>query len=156
MVILTQASQVENGDNLNLIIIGVILTILIIASIANKFKKAKNNQDGDTIEAIKETFTALFTEERFFVLADQCIEDSLNVLVKGSTKEQFIEDIKDNFCDALFNFIQTEYPAYKVVCSRDNIEKLADAILDNIGFNNEKIDTLYQEQIDKLNEVNED
>lgn len=152
------------GENTKIIVVGVIVAVLVCCYLFNKFKAIKNQttENGENggigagVEAAKNLITSIFSEERFQTLTEQCIADSVNALVKGSTKEQFVENIKDNICDALFNFIQTEYPKYTIICSRENIEKLADAVLDMTGFDDEKIGAAYEEQINKLNQKDDE
>lgn len=146
------------GDNFSYILTGVVLALLFATYFFNKFKaaKEKNGPDGTTMSAVQEVVNSMFSEERFKVLVEQCVNNALDLLVKGSTKEQFLESIKDNICDSIYNFVETEYPMYTVICSRENIEELADAILDNFGFDEEKIEAAYQEQMGKLNDKTEE
>lgn len=153
-----QNTEYVAGDNFGIILVAIFLAVLIGTFIFNKTKSAKVEvgEGGTAKEVAQNVITSLFSEERFKVLVQQCVEDSLNALVKGSTKEQFVESIKDNICDSLYNFVETEYPMYTVVCSRENIETLADAILDNFGFDEETIETSFQSQIEELNNKTED
>ena len=159
-MILTTMSQAEMfmGDNFGLILTAVVMITLLATYIFNKIRtaKEKNGPEGTTIAAIQDTVNSMFSEDRIRVLIEQCVEDALSLIVKGSTKEQFEENIKDNVCDCLYNFVQTEYPMYKVICSRDNIERLADVIIDNFGFNKNKIESLYNEQINHLTDNSEE
>lgn len=158
MMILTTVNQTELGENFGLIVTAALLIILATFYFSKKFKVAKveNGPDSSAIEAVQDVFNSIFSEDRFKVLVEQCVESALNVIVKGSTKEQFIEAIKDAICDSLYNFVETEYPSYKLICSRENIEKLADAILDKFGFDEEKIEALYYTQVEKLNDKSEE
>lgn len=155
MITLSSVSTDETSGWV-LIVVAIIVFIILAKTVVKHYKKAKLNNPPDAdasiiLEDIKETIESLFSVERFKTLIEQSIEAALDTLVKGSTKEQLIETIKDNICDAISNYIVNEYPKYNIICSRDNIEKLADIVLDNFGFSSNKLDELYNNQIDKLN-----
>ena len=149
----SQYSENLSQDNFGIILTATVLAILVVGFILDKVKSAKEKvgEEGTAKDVAQNVINSLFSQERFKTLVQQCVNDALDTLVKGSTKEQFVESVKDNICDTLYNFVETEYPMYIVVCSRENIGTLADAILDNFGFNEDAIEAEFNKQIALLN-----